>query len=258
MRKDNSREPRDFQNPHIFDRFSNLLSRWGFLTSEREGRSHSRTTILDQGSAGFTTVHYSEETASHSLKSDQRLKITIANDKTETLQTSFDDYGKFDRILHYDDTNTVQLYKKVPVPEQTTSIAKSLQCRTLTRLRPTSTPNTIRELYIIKVFRHAQKELFQLPGLRQSQSRAVSLCHPNIVQIIDILYDKQTNICLVMLYCASGNLHSYLLQRGERRNDLSTEELNCWAIQILRAMGFLHQNGIAHGDLRPAHILLTG
>lgn len=258
MRRDNGRETRDFRSPHIFDRFSNLLSRWGFLTPEREGRSHSRTTILDKGPAGFATAPYSQETASHSPESDQRLKITRANHKTETLQTSFHDYGKFDRILHYDDTNTVQLYKKkVPVPEQSISIANSLQRHVLTRLRRTSTPNTIRELYVIKVFRHAQKELFPLPSLLHSQSRAVSLFHPNIVQIIDILHDKQTNICLVMPYCAGGNLQSYLLQRGERRNNLSTEELNCWAIQILRAIAFLHQNGIAHGDLRPEHVLLT-
>lgn len=259
MRWDNGRETRDFQSPHIFDRFSNLLSKWGFLTPEREGRSHSRTTSLDQGSAGFATAPYSQETASHSLESDQRLETTMANHKTETLQMSFDEYGKFDRILHYDDTNTVQLYKKnVPVPEQSTSIAKSLQRHVPTRLRRTSTSNTIRELYVIKVFRHAQKGLSPLPSLLHSQSRAASLDHPNIVQIIDILYDKQTKICLVMPYCAGGNLHSYLLQRRERKNNLSTEELNCWAIQILRAMAFLHQNGIAHGDLRPEHVLLTG
>jgi serine/threonine protein kinase len=182
----------------------------------------------------------------------------MANDKTETLQTSFDDYGKFNRILHYNDTNTVQLYEKnVPILEQSTSIAKSLQRRMLARLRRISTSNTIKELYVIKVFHHARKELLPLPSLIQNQSRAVSLSHPNIVQIIDILYDKQANVCLVMPYCTGGNLHTYLLQRGERRNDLSTEELNCWTIQILRAMAFLHQNGIAHGDMRPEHVLLT-
>lgn len=258
MRRDNGRETRDFQSPRIFDRFRNLLSGWGFLTPQCEGRSHSRTTILGQGSAGFATAPYSQETASNSLESDQKHKITMANDKAETLQTSFDDYGKFNRILHYNDTNTVQLYEKnVPVLEQSTSIAKLLQRHMQARLRRISTSNIIKELYVIKVFHHAQKELFPLPSLIQNQSRAVSLSHPNIVQIIDILYDKQTNVCLVMPYCAGGNLHSYLLQRRERRNDLSTEALNCWTIQILRAMAFLHQNGIAHGYMRPEHVLLT-
>ncbi|KAJ5455010.1 kinase-like domain-containing protein [Penicillium desertorum] len=180
----------------------------------------------------------------------------MTNDKTEeTLQASLENYGKFNRILHYDESNTVQLYeKKVPILEKPIPTEKSPQSHLLTRLRRTSTSNTIRELYAVKVFRQVQTKPSPLPRLLRNQSQTVSLCHPNIVAIIDILYNKQTNICLVMPYCTGGNLHSFLSQR---RKGLSTEELNCWAIQILRAIAFLHENDIAHGDLRPEHILLT-
>lgn len=259
MGRDHDRETSDFESPHIFDKLGNILSRWGFLTPECEGRLHSKTTSLGQGSARFTTAPHSQETALHPIESDRTRKIIMTNDKTEgTLQTSLDDYGKFNRILHYDHTNTVQLYeKKVPVLEQTIPTAKSPQSHMLTRLRRTSTSNTMRELYVIKVFRHAPTNLSPLPNLLQNQSRSISLCHSNIVPIIDILYDKQTNVCLVMPYCAGGSLHSFLSNRGKRSNNLSTEELNCWAIQILRAIAFLHENYIAHGDLRPEHVLLT-
>lgn len=259
MGRDNDREMRDFESPHIFDKLGNILSGWGFSTPECEGRPHSRTSFSGPDSARFATASHAQETALHSLESDQTQKIIMRNDKTEeTLQTSLENYGKFNRILYYDDTNTVQLYeKKVPVLEKPIPTAKSPQSHMLTRLRRTSTSNTIRELYAVKVFRHAQTKPSSLPSLLRNQSQTVSLCHPNIVAIIDILYNKQTNICLVMPYYAGGNLHSFLSQREKLRNNLSTEELNCWAIQILRAIAFLHENDIAHGDIRPEHILLT-
>jgi serine/threonine protein kinase len=252
MRWENDRETNDFESPHIFDKLGNVLSGWRFLTPEYEGRLHSRTTSLGQGSARFVT-------ARPLLDSDQTQNDIMINDNAEeTLQTSLGDYGKFNRILHYNDTNTVQLYeKKVPVFEQTVPTAKSAQSHMLTRLRRTSTSNTIRELYAVKVFRHAQTKPSWLPNFLQKQSQGVSLCHSNIVPIIDLLYNKQTNVCLVMPYFSGGNLHSYLSQRGKRSTILPTEELNCWAIQILRAMAFLHENYIAHGDLRPEHVLLT-
>lgn len=259
MISDNGRETRDFKRPHIFDKLGNILFEWGFLTSECEGRSHSRTTLSGQGSAGLATAPDSRETASHFLESDKIQKTTMANDKVEEKsQTSFEDYGKFNRILHYDDTNTVQLYeKKVPTFEQNTSATKFQQSHILKRLRRCSTSNAIRELYAVKVFRHTQTGLFALPSLLRKQSRTVSLCHDNIVPIIDILYNKQGNICLVMPYCAEGNLHSFLSESRKQRVNLSTEELNCWTIQILRAVAFLHENDIAHGDMRPEHVLLT-
>ncbi|KAJ5611202.1 kinase-like domain-containing protein [Penicillium lagena] len=184
----------------------------------------------------------------------------MTNDKAEgALQTSFaEDYGKFNKVLFYDDSNTVQLYeKKTLISEQTSSTAKSPQSHMLTRLRRPSAYTTVRELYAVKVFRHSQTKVFPLPSSLRNQSLAASLCHPNIVPIIDILYNKQTNLCLVMPYYAGGNLHSFLSHKGKRMEKLSTEELNCLAIQILRAMAFLHKNNVAHGDMRPEHVLLT-
>jgi serine/threonine protein kinase len=187
-------------------------------------------------------------------------RTTATNDKAKgASQTSFtEDYGKFNKFLHYDDSSNVQLYeKKVPVFDQTTSSEKSSQNPMLARLRRASTSNTIRELYAVKVFRHAQNTLLPLASLLQNGSQTVPLCHPNIVPIIDILYNKQKELCLVMPYYAGGNLHSFLSHRENPKENLSTEEVNCLAIQILRAVAFLHENNIAHGDIRPEHVLLT-
>jgi hypothetical protein len=260
VRRENDTDTRDFERPHIVNGLTNILSRWGWLTPECEGRSHSRTTLSGQGSLEFPTPSHQQEKDLHSFESDETRRTTATNDKAKgASQTSFaEDYGKFNKFLHYDDSDNVQLYeKKVPAFDQTTSPEKPSQSPMLARLRRASTSNTIRELYAVKVFRHTQNTLLPLASLFQNGSQTVPLCHPNIVPIIDILYNKQKDLCLVMPYYAGGNLHSFLSHRENPRENLSTEEVNCLAIQILRAVAFLHENNIAHGDMRPEHVLLT-
>ncbi|KAJ5187771.1 kinase-like domain-containing protein [Penicillium cf. viridicatum] len=253
--KGNDSETKDFEIPHSLDRLLNIVSGWGRLTPESEG-PHSRTTLPGQGSPGFATASHPQETAM-----DQTQIITESDNKTEgEPQTSFaKDYGKFNKVLHYEGFNTVELYeKKVPVVDETTSPAKFPQSHILERMRRTFITDTIKELYAVKVYRrHAKTTLSPPARPLQNQSRTVSLCHPNIVPIIDIVYNKQRNLCLVMPYYAGGTLHSLLSQDRKPSENLSTEELNCLTIQILRAVAFLHENDIVHGDLRPEHILLT-
>ncbi|KAJ5164433.1 kinase-like domain-containing protein [Penicillium coprophilum] len=60
-----------------------------------------------------------------------------------------------------------------------------------------------------------------------------------------------------MPYYAGGDLRCFIARKRRPEDEPSTEELDCLAIQVLRAVGFLHENDIAHGDIRPEHILLT-
>jgi serine/threonine protein kinase len=105
------------------------------------------------------------------------------------------------------------------------------------------------------MFHRAKPIAKKLPHFTQNRTQEISLSHPNILSIIDILYNKQGNLCLVMPYCTGGNLHTYLEARS--KGNIPTEEINCLGVQIFRAIAFLHEHGIAYGDLRPEHILLT-
>ncbi|KAG0153342.1 hypothetical protein PDIDSM_5195 [Penicillium digitatum] len=242
MIKDDGRETGDFESPHILDRLTKIVAGWGWLTPEREC-----------GSPGFATASRPQETPTHSDESDQAQNITGG-----ALPTSMEDYGKFKKVLHYNDSNTVELYeKKIPLFDKATSPTGSPQSHMLGRMRRTSASNTIKELYAVKVFRHAKNTIFPPASSLPSQSRPVSFHHPNIAQIIDILGDKQRNLCLIMPYYAGGNLHFFLSQERKPSEELTTEELDCLAIQILRAVAFLHGIDIIHGDMRPKHILLT-
>ena len=249
--KENGRETSDFGSPQIFNGLTNMLAGWGWLTPECEGPSQSKTSVSEGPHA---TAHSSE---SHQVQNSPAINVEVEG----ASQTSFaEEYGRFVRVLHYDDCNTVQLYeKKVPVVEQDSSPATSPQGSMFNMFRRGSSSKSIRELYAVKVIRHNQDNpVLRLPNFPRNRSEAFSLGHPNIVPIVDILYNGQANLCLVMPYCTGGNLHSFLSQLRKRKESLSTQEKDCLSIQIMRAIAFLHEYGIAHGDMRPEHIFLTG
>jgi len=80
---------------------------------------------------------------------------------------------------------------------------------------------------------------------------AKSLCHPNIVETVRLCTH---NNCWnhVMEYCQQGELFSLL-----ERKHLKQEDKACIFKQILRGVGYLHDHGIAHRDLKLENILMT-
>ncbi|OQD85217.1 hypothetical protein PENANT_c010G10827 [Penicillium antarcticum] len=60
-----------------------------------------------------------------------------------------------------------------------------------------------------------------------------------------------------MPYYAGGNLHTFLAHKVKLTENVPAEEADCLTIQMLRAVAFLHENNIAHGDIKPEHVLLT-
>lgn len=241
--RDDGRE-KDYEIPRIFDGLTNIFTGRGWMFPEREARSESGKVLSRRDSKAVPSV-----------ESDQAQSIPATNHEVKAaLPTSFaEQYGKFNRFLHYEDSNTVQLYEKKTPIEQIKSSGRSPSSPVLTRLRRASTINkSIRELYAVKVFHYAQSTR---PIPYRNENPSFSLRHTNIVPIIDILYNEKKHLCLVMPYCGGGNLKSFL--EGPRKDSVSIEELNCWIIQIIRAVAFLHEKYIVHGDLRPEHILFT-
>ncbi|KAJ5915538.1 hypothetical protein N7466_011471 [Penicillium verhagenii] len=145
-------------------------------------------------------------------------------------------YGRCLDILHYGANSTVRLHlNKLPGSD-----LKSKQ------------------LLAIKVYRCNILDSSN-PLSRSSHGSPESIAnfhphHPNILAILDLLYNERSELCLVMPICAGGNLHELISHTG---GPISTNEADCIIAQILGALSFLHEQNTAHRDIRLETVLLT-
>ena len=79
------------------------------------------------------------------------------------------------------------------------------------------------------------------------------LHHPNIVALHDFFSDEK-NFYLALDYCKGGDLAEYLIKNnGPLREQQAANIFQ----QIVSAINYIHQNGVAHRDLKPQNILIT-
>lgn len=137
------------------------------------------------------------------------------------------DYGACKGMVHHSPTSTIQLYERSPGNE---------------------------EVVAIKTFhRHPSSTTLSKCAPFSNNSILLSLNHPNIINVLDLLPDESANPCLVMEYCGGGDLNTLV----NASSKLETAELDCVFKQVIRGVHYLHWNGIGHRNLRPGNILLT-
>lgn len=108
----------------------------------------------------------------------------------------------------------------------------------------------------------AVKEFHQRPGesAKKYQKRLTSefcissaLKHPNIITTLDLIQDAKGDYCEVMEYCGGGDLYTLILSAGH----LEVLEADCFFKQLMRAVDYMHEMGVAHRDLKPENMLIT-
>jgi serine/threonine-protein kinase len=88
---------------------------------------------------------------------------------------------------------------------------------------------------------------------RREARSVAQLSHPNIVTVIDRgAHDGRQFI--VFEYCDGENLKTLL----EREGPLPEGEAVGIVLQVARALGFAHEHGIVHRDVKPQNVLLDG
>ena len=79
----------------------------------------------------------------------------------------------------------------------------------------------------------------------------ISLSHPNIIHVNEV-FEANNTVYYVMEYLDGGSLRSYVRKHGP----LSEHEALELMIPIMKAVDVLHQNRMAHLDIKPDNIML--
>lgn len=140
-----------------------------------------------------------------------------------------------------------------------------------------------------KVF-YAVKELRRRPGTdlkhketnKQFIDRVISefivsstLNYKHIVKTVDLMvtfpsdacrkaspeYGENIKINQVMECTTGGDLFTYMTMKTDKANqqicNISLEEIDCFVKQIAKGLGYMHQHGVAHCDLKLENILVN-
>jgi serine/threonine-protein kinase len=87
---------------------------------------------------------------------------------------------------------------------------------------------------------------------RREAQAAANLSHPNIVAVYDWGTLNNTYF-IAMEYVAGTTLADLLKEKGS----LSTSQASDIALEVASALGFAHENGVVHRDIKPGNILIS-
>jgi eukaryotic-like serine/threonine-protein kinase len=88
---------------------------------------------------------------------------------------------------------------------------------------------------------------------RREARSVAQLSHPNIVTVID-RGEQDGRQFIVFEFCEGENLKARIAREGP----LPVREAVALTVQIARALGFAHENGLIHRDVKPQNVLLNG
>lgn len=96
-------------------------------------------------------------------------------------------------------------------------------------------------------------------ALREEVMLIMGLSHPNIVKFLGITLEKEP-YGLIMQKYTGGDLRQYLERSSENYQSCSIEEKITrlrWAHELSKAIAYLHENKIIHGDVKSNNALLN-
>ena len=93
-----------------------------------------------------------------------------------------------------------------------------------------------------------------LEKFRREIDILIKMDHPNIIKLYDV-YESNNSLYLIMEECHGGELFDRIIKRIEN-NQMYTEKEACEIIkQVMGAIEYCHNKGVAHRDLKPENLL---
>lgn len=113
---------------------------------------------------------------------------------------------------------------------------------------------TLERQVAIKVMHlHIAGDAAQLERFRREARAVAQLSHPHVVGVIDAGEDDGTQY-IVFEYVEGETLKDRIRRLGK----LPVSEAVAYAIEIARALGAAHEQGIVHRDVKPQNVLIDG
>lgn len=100
----------------------------------------------------------------------------------------------------------------------------------------------------------ARQEEFRTRLTREAKAVA-QLDHPSIVRVYDF-GDSDEGLYIAMEYLGGGSLRLFLQRLQEQNRFLPLEQCLQIGAQIADALGYAHQHGVIHRDVKPGNIIL--
>ena len=93
---------------------------------------------------------------------------------------------------------------------------------------------------------------------RSEARHGARLCHPNLVRVFDLgVLPASGAEWFAMEYLVGHDLETLMARAGERRRSLSSRFLALVFDRVLDALGYVHDFGLVHRDVKPANIFIT-
>eukprot|EP00002_Diphylleia_rotans_P009271 TRINITY_DN1935_c0_g2_i1.p1 TRINITY_DN1935_c0_g2~~TRINITY_DN1935_c0_g2_i1.p1 ORF type:complete len:504 (-),score=122.94 TRINITY_DN1935_c0_g2_i1:599-2110(-) len=109
------------------------------------------------------------------------------------------------------------------------------------------------ELVAIKRMKNHFESIEQVNSLREIQALKRLSPHPNVIKLVEYIFDRATGRLALVFELMDMNLYEMI--RG-RRQYLSDKKVRWYMYQLMKALDFMHQNGIFHRDIKPENILV--
>lgn len=102
-------------------------------------------------------------------------------------------------------------------------------------------------MYAVKII---QKKFVRLEVLEREITIMQKVSHPHVLSLKEV-YEDATTVTLVLDLVTGGELFEKVLQKGH----FSEQDSALIVTQILEALVYLHNKGVAHRDLKPENLL---